>query len=192
MEKMFAVAGISTLEGKTKVRFANEVTRAKVLEKNGHTAIKLVALAEAMTKDAAVATLRVHAEFQDADAQAVLAAYGVDDKPAKVEKVAKLTLEDMPKRDGKGHFIKRETREAMLLAKIAEMSKPATKADRTAEEKAAAKAKNLKTIKAIHKRMQEDQNRDVALIDIDASDDDIDTVAELGFDATKMLDTVDE
>jgi hypothetical protein len=55
MEKMFAVAGMSNLDGKVKVRFANEMARVKVLEKNGHTDVRLVALAAAMTKDAAVA-----------------------------------------------------------------------------------------------------------------------------------------
>jgi hypothetical protein len=49
-EKKFAVAGISTLNGKTKVRFANDATRIKILIKNGHTDIELVDLPREMTK----------------------------------------------------------------------------------------------------------------------------------------------
>jgi hypothetical protein len=173
MEKMFAVAGMSNLDGKVKVRFANEMARVKVLEKNGHTDVRLVALAAAMTKDAAVAALMVHADFQDAAAQAVLAAYGEDEKPARAPKAPKLTLEDMPKRDGKGHFIKRETREEMLLAKLAEMA-PKKRVVRTAEEQAAINAKRLKTIKEVHQRMQADNNKDVALLDADVDADDVD------------------
>lgn len=179
MEKMFAVAGMSNLDGKVKVRFANEMARVKVLEKNGHTDVRLVALAAAMTKDAAVAALMVHDAFQDAAAQAVLAAYGDDDKPAKVAKAPKLTLDDMPKRDGKGHFIKRETREEMLLAKLAEMAVK-NRPVRTAEEQAAINAKRLKTIKEVHQRMQADSNKDVALLDAEV-DDDVE-LSDLGID----------
>jgi hypothetical protein len=48
--KKFAVAGISTLDGKTKVRFANDAARVKLLIKNGHTDIELVDLPQEMTK----------------------------------------------------------------------------------------------------------------------------------------------
>lgn len=82
MNKMFAVAGISTLEGDAKVRFAKDLSRVKVLEKNGHKDIKLVELPNAMTKADAVAYLLTHTQFKDAAVQSVLKAYG-DDKPAK-------------------------------------------------------------------------------------------------------------
>jgi len=49
-EKKFAVAGVSTLEGKTKVRFANDTMRIKILAKNGHTDVNLVDLPREMTK----------------------------------------------------------------------------------------------------------------------------------------------
>lgn len=49
-EKKFAVAGVSTLEGKTKVRFANDTMRIKILAKNGHTNVELVDLPREMTK----------------------------------------------------------------------------------------------------------------------------------------------
>ena len=49
-DKKFAVAGVSTLEGKTKIRFANDTMRIKILAKNGHTDVELIDLPHEMTK----------------------------------------------------------------------------------------------------------------------------------------------
>ena len=49
-DKKFAVAGVSTLDGKTKLRFANDVMRIKILAKNGHKDVELVELPSEMTK----------------------------------------------------------------------------------------------------------------------------------------------
>ena len=49
-EKKFSVAGVSTLDGKTKIRFANDAMRIKILTKNGHTDIELADLPHEMTK----------------------------------------------------------------------------------------------------------------------------------------------
>ena len=49
-DKKFAVAGVSTHEGKTKVRFANDTMRVKILGKNGHSDVQLVDLPHEMTK----------------------------------------------------------------------------------------------------------------------------------------------
>ena len=49
-DKKFAVAGVSTHEGKTKVRFANDTMRIKILAKNGHQDVQLVDLPHEMTK----------------------------------------------------------------------------------------------------------------------------------------------
>lgn len=49
-EKRFAVAGVSTLNGKTKIRFANDGARIKILIKNGHSDVELVDLPREMTK----------------------------------------------------------------------------------------------------------------------------------------------
>jgi hypothetical protein len=49
-DKKFAVAGISTQAGKTKVRFANDALRIKILQKNGHTDVELIDLPREMTK----------------------------------------------------------------------------------------------------------------------------------------------
>lgn len=57
-DKRFAVAGVSTLEGKTKIRFANDTMRIKILAKNGHTEVDLLELPNEMTKAEAVQHLR--------------------------------------------------------------------------------------------------------------------------------------
>lgn len=48
--KTFAVAGVSTFKDGTKIRFANDAARVKILIKNGHTDIELVDLPREMTK----------------------------------------------------------------------------------------------------------------------------------------------
>ena len=62
--KLFTVIGVSTLAGKTKVRFANDLaTRIKNLVKGGHTNIELFELPEAMTKEASIAYVRANSLF---------------------------------------------------------------------------------------------------------------------------------
>jgi len=76
---LFNVTGISTLNGKTKVRFANDlVSRVKILVKDGHTDINLIELAEPLTKADCVKYLKGTDLYQTpAFAQAIDAA---DDK----------------------------------------------------------------------------------------------------------------
>lgn len=50
MEKTFSHAGVSTLNGVVKARFANDAARVKVLQKNGHKDIDLMELPYPMTK----------------------------------------------------------------------------------------------------------------------------------------------
>ena len=61
--KTFKVIGRSTLNGNTKVRFANDLTRVKVLIKGGHTDVDLHELPEAMTKEAGIAYVKAHNLF---------------------------------------------------------------------------------------------------------------------------------
>jgi hypothetical protein len=50
-DSMFKVTGISTFQGKTKVRFANDlVSRVKILFKSGHEDINLVELPNELSK----------------------------------------------------------------------------------------------------------------------------------------------
>lgn len=61
--KTFKVIGKSNLNGKVKVRFANDMTRVKVLVKNGHTDVELYELPKAMTKDQGLAYARANNLF---------------------------------------------------------------------------------------------------------------------------------
>ena len=81
-DKKFAVAGVSTLEGKTKLRFANDTMRIKILAKNGHTDVELVELPVEMTKAEAVQHLK-SIEFGKGDAAIQAAvAYAEKKNPA--------------------------------------------------------------------------------------------------------------
>ena len=56
---MFKVIGISTLNGVTKVRFANDmVSRVKILNKDGHKDINLIELTAPLSKPDAVKHLK--------------------------------------------------------------------------------------------------------------------------------------
>lgn len=57
MDKLFAVGGVSQTKGQYKVRFANDMTRVKILAKTD-TDINLVELPEPMTKPALVSFLK--------------------------------------------------------------------------------------------------------------------------------------
>jgi hypothetical protein len=74
------------LDGVTKVRFANDQMRVKVLAKSGHTDINLIELPEAMTKLDAVKFIKNLDEFSNVVEQVAIADYldRKDEKPAKV------------------------------------------------------------------------------------------------------------
>lgn len=74
-DKLFTVVGTSTLNGETKVRFANDVMRVKVLAKHGHTDINLIELDTAMSKLDAVRMLKSADEFQGAKEQGAIGDY---------------------------------------------------------------------------------------------------------------------
>jgi hypothetical protein len=89
MEKLFTVAGTSSLEGVVKFRVANgsAAARTKVLERSGHIEIKLVDLAKPMSKEDAIAFVQSNGFVAS-----------VAEKPAKVAKAkpaksAKVNLE---------------------------------------------------------------------------------------------------
>ena len=67
--KTFEVAGTSTLNGITKIRFANDyIGRFKNLHKNGHENIELIELGQELTKAQICQVLMAHEKFQS-DAQ---------------------------------------------------------------------------------------------------------------------------
>lgn len=86
---MFKVAGVSSLKGEVKVRFANDMTRVKVLAKNGHTDIELRELPEAMDKPAVVAYLKTTDLYQDVRFTAAIDAADVKYNGEKTVKVSK-------------------------------------------------------------------------------------------------------
>lgn len=68
---MFKVTGVSRCKGSFKVRFANDMSRVKVLIKTGHDEIELVEMPEAADKAGCVNFLKAsalyeRAEFKDA------------------------------------------------------------------------------------------------------------------------------
>ena len=84
-ELLFTVAGTSTLNGETKVRFANDlVSRIKTLNRSGHTNINIIELPKAMTKLEAAQYLQTQEGFTSGDA-----GFAVATKVAEKTKIAK-------------------------------------------------------------------------------------------------------
>lgn len=76
--KTYEVAGTSTQNGVTKVRFANDyVGRFKILLKNGHENIELIELGEKMSKENICQVLMNHPKFQSEDQQSAIAEFVV-------------------------------------------------------------------------------------------------------------------
>lgn len=82
--KKFSVAGVSTLNGKTKIRFANDTMRIKILAKNGHTDVELVTLPQEMTKAEIAAHLTSIGFGGDKPAVQAAIAYVAKKNPAQV------------------------------------------------------------------------------------------------------------
>ena len=71
-DKSFKIAGVSKLKGAFKVRFANDMTRVKVLAKTGHTEIELVELPKAMEKPEVVTFLKGSELYKRAEFKAAI------------------------------------------------------------------------------------------------------------------------
>lgn len=95
-DKKFAVTGVSTLAGKTKIRFANDAARVKLLIKNGHTDIELIDLPREMTKVEIVEHLREIGFGQGNPAvEAAIADLAKKNKVAGKQSVKAQTLEEV-------------------------------------------------------------------------------------------------
>jgi len=71
--KTFSVAGTSTNNGITKIRFANDfVNRLKILYKNGHENVELIELGGEFTKAQVCQILMAHNKFQGEDQQSAI------------------------------------------------------------------------------------------------------------------------
>ena len=105
---MFKVAGVSVLKGEAKVRFANDMTRVKVLDKNGHTDVELLELPEAMDKPAVVTYLKTtelytkNAQFKEAIDNADAKYNAVKTVKVTKTKAEKPSLEAIKARAAKG------------------------------------------------------------------------------------------
>jgi acyl-CoA synthetase (AMP-forming)/AMP-acid ligase II len=145
--KTFTVAGVSTLNGVTKPRFASDIKqRTFMLTYTEHTAIKLVELPFAMTKIEAVQHLQTLPEFADETSAAALSAFvskvtpkeqGKRGRPMKLP-----TLDDVPVRES-GKFLSKAVRQERLDALIEEAKqkvaeRAAARAARAAKKAAAA------------------------------------------------------
>jgi hypothetical protein len=86
-DKLYTVFGTSKLNGETKVRFANDMLRTKVLAKHGHTEIELVEVSEALTKYEGIKAIQGLPEFANAASQSAIAEY-LDEKAPKTSKPA--------------------------------------------------------------------------------------------------------
>jgi hypothetical protein len=104
MSGSYSHAGVSSLNGEFKVRFANDALRVKVLAKNGHKSIDIVELKTPMSKEDAVAYL-LSIDFDNGN-KAVRAALeaaadkrGVKATPtmAKIEAKVKAKKTEVPK-----------------------------------------------------------------------------------------------
>lgn len=86
---MFKVTGVSRCKGSFKVRFANDMSRVKVLIKTGHDEIELVEMPAAADKAGCVNFLKAHALYERAEFKAAIDAADVKYNGAAVVKVAK-------------------------------------------------------------------------------------------------------
>lgn len=72
-EKKFGVAGVSTLNGRTKIRWANDAMRIKILVKNGHSNVELINLPREMSKrEIALYLQEIQFMKDDVDVQAAI------------------------------------------------------------------------------------------------------------------------
>ena len=71
--KTYSVAGTSTLNGVTKIRFANDfVSRLKILYKNGHDNVELIELGGEFTKAEVCQILMAHPKMQSEEQQSAI------------------------------------------------------------------------------------------------------------------------
>ena len=71
--KTYSVAGTSTLNGITKIRFANDfVSRLKILFKNKHENVELIELGSELSKAQVCQVLMAHPKFQSEDQQGAI------------------------------------------------------------------------------------------------------------------------
>ena len=135
MSKTFTHAGVSTLDGVTKVRFCNDALRQKVLIKNGHTNIDIIELMSPMSKEDIVAYLIsidfaqgntvVQAALEQALDKRSLTAEKTAKAPkapkAKAATKAKPTMESIKAKVAKATATKSTVSKAAVIAQLADL-----------------------------------------------------------------------
>lgn len=99
MSNLFTHAGVSSLNGEFKVRFANDALRVKVLAKNGHKSIDIIELKNPMTKEDAVAYL-LKIDFDNGNKEVRAALEGAADKRSVAPKATKAVAKSKPASKG--------------------------------------------------------------------------------------------
>jgi hypothetical protein len=142
MEKLFTVAGTSSLEGVVKFRVANgsATARTKVLERSGHTDIKLVDLATPMSKEDAIAFV------QSNGFNTTVAA-----KVAKAPKQKTVKLATIVKKVSKKFIAAKASKEVPAEQLLAEVGIQPTA--NSINEIAKIKAKNLETMRRVSNKL---------------------------------------
>lgn len=124
----FKVAGVSRLNGEFKCRFANDMTRVKVLAKNGHKDIDLIELKEPLTKEAAVEfLLSINFDNGNAEVRAALEAEKGKREPKAPREPRAAKSKDAPKKEAKKpKKEKTPSLEKIAARKPVKAEKPAT------------------------------------------------------------------
>jgi hypothetical protein len=143
MEKLFSVAGTSSLEGVVKFRVANgsAAARTKVLERSGHTDIKLVDLAKPMSKEDAIAFVQSNGFNATAAAP----------KPTKAPKQKTVKMATIVKQVSKKFVAAKATKEVPAEQLLAEVGIQPTA--NSINEIAKIKAKNLETMRRVSNKL---------------------------------------
>ena len=150
MEKLFTVAGTSSLEGVVKFRVANgsAAARTKVLVRSGHTEINLVDLVKPMSKEAAIAFVK-----SQGSAFAAETATATATKPAKVAKAPKqktVKMATVVKQVSK-KFVAAKSKEVPAEQLLAEVGiQPSAN---SINEITKIKAKNLETMRRVSNKL---------------------------------------
>lgn len=74
-DKTYSVCGVTKFNGDYKVRWAHDIMRIKILNREGHEDIRLADLNGEFDKYTCVQMISTHPDFADADAQACIQEY---------------------------------------------------------------------------------------------------------------------
>ena len=116
--QLFKVAGITTHNGNSKIRFTDDlIRRVKQFTKGGASRIDLIELPNAMTKVEALRYLQAHADFQSASDQALITD-SIEDRTKVNGEVKVKSKPSMDAIKARGAKLKGVTAEA-ILAEVA-------------------------------------------------------------------------